>query len=144
MGKDDAMDVAGVHKNLAAAVAQQVGSMVTLTLLAGTATGLPGAMLKDRLREYAQAEVTDTALLAEKLTALGGSLIEPEIPELGAEHFPEALAAFLEREEHVLAVLHGVIAYSGQEPQSEALEHLIEHVLLRKQQQVDFLRLSGV
>jgi hypothetical protein len=78
MAKDDAMDVAGVHKHLAAAVAQQVGSMVTLTLLAGTATGLPGAMLKDRLREYAQAEVTDTALLAEKLTARGGSLIEPD------------------------------------------------------------------
>jgi hypothetical protein len=29
---------------------------------------------------------------------------------------------------------------SGQEPRSEALEHLIEHMIMRKQNQVDWLR----
>lgn len=36
--------------------------------------------------------------------------------------------------------MHGVIGASGQEPRSEALEHRMEHVILRKQEQIDALR----
>ena len=32
-----------------------------------------------------------------------------------------------------------MIEFSGQEPRSEALEHLLEHLIMRKQQQIDFL-----
>ena len=32
-----------------------------------------------------------------------------------------------------------MIEHSGQEPRSEALEHLLEHLIMRKQQQADFL-----
>jgi hypothetical protein len=32
------------------------------------------------------------------------------------------------------------VGVSGQEPRSEALEHLMEHVIMRKQGQVDWLR----
>lgn len=38
-----------------------------------------------------------------------------------------------------MASLHEVITHSGQEPRSEALEHRLEHVIMRKQQQIDFL-----
>jgi hypothetical protein len=38
------------------------------------------------------------------------------------------------------SVLHAVIPPSGQEPRSEALEHLMEHLIMRKQNQVDVLR----
>ena len=48
----------------------------------------------------------------------------------------------LEHEREVVAALHAVIEHSGQEPRSEALEHLLEHVIMRKQQQVDFLGLA--
>ncbi len=41
-----------------------------------------------------------------------------------------------------MASLHAVISSSGQEPRSEALEHLIEYVLMRKQQQWDYLSLA--
>ena len=36
--------------------------------------------------------------------------------------------------------LHAVIPHSGQEARSEALEHLMEHIIMRKQNQVDWLR----
>lgn len=39
-----------------------------------------------------------------------------------------------------LAAVHDVIGSSGQEPRSEALEHRMEHIIMRKQEQIDTLR----
>ncbi len=136
------MDVPEVRRRLAKAVALQIGSLNSFTLLAGTVTGPAAAGLKTSLREYAVAEVDDTVRLVEKLVALGGT---PAPYDAVAPPGPDpmsALAEFLDREEALLAALHAVIEPSGQEPKSEALEHRIEHVLLRKQDQVDFLRLA--
>jgi predicted amidohydrolase YtcJ len=44
--------------------------------------------------------------------------------------------ALIDAEDETIAALHKVIPHSGQEPRSEALEHLI----MRKQNQVDRLR----
>jgi hypothetical protein len=43
-------------------------------------------------------------------------------------------------EDEVVATMHRVIPPSGQEPRSEALEHLMEHMIMRKQNQIDWLR----
>ena len=142
MADDDVMDVEAVREQLARAVAEQAGSLVALTLLAGSLRGASAAGLKDRLQTFASAEVADTQRLVEKLTALGGQLQACDVPPPPGSDLVPALRAFLDREEQVLTTLHAVIGPSGQEPPSEALEHLIEHVLLRKQQQVDFLRLA--
>lgn len=142
MSDDDAMDVEAVREQLARAVGEQLGSLVTLNLLAGTARGTAAAGLKDRLLSFAVSEVHDTQRLVEKLVALGGQLQPYEPPPLPAATFDAAAREFLEREQAVMSTLHAVIGPSGQTPASEALEHLIEHVLLRKQQQVDFLRLA--
>ncbi len=142
MADDDVMDVEAVREQLGRAIAQQAGSLVMLVLLAGALRGSSAAGLKDRLQAFAAAEVADTQRLVEKLTALGGQLQPCEVPAPPGPELVPALQAFLDREARVLTTLHGVIGPSGQEAQSEALEHLIEHVLLRKQQQVDFLRLA--
>ena len=72
----------------------------------------------------------------EKITALGG---DPTV-EVGALRWEEApdaaVDALIEAEDETIAALHAVIPHSGQEPRSEALEHLI----MRKQNQVDWLR----
>ena len=39
----------------------------------------------------------------------------------------------------MIAAAHRVIPVTGQEPWSEALEHLLEHLIMRKQWQVDYL-----
>lgn len=139
---DEQMDVEAVRRQLATAVSQQLGVLVSLTLLAGSLRGAAYVGLKLRLREYAAAEVTDTQRLVEMFCALGGELPRMEVPPTPATDSATALRDFIELDRQVMASLHAVIPHSGQEPQSEALEHLIEHVLLRKQEQLDFLRLA--
>ena len=139
---DEAMDVEAVRKQLSTAVSQQLGSLVSMTLLAGSLRGAAYVGLKVRLREYAVTEVSDTERLVEMFCALGGELQPMEFPPPPATDSAAALREFIERDKQVMASLHAVIPHSGQEPQSEALEHLIEHVLLRKQEQLDFLLLA--
>jgi hypothetical protein len=50
-----------------------------------------------------------------------------------------ALPALLQHEQEAIAAMHAVIPATGEEARSEALEHLMEHTIMRKQQQVDFL-----
>jgi bacterioferritin (cytochrome b1) len=135
----DEMDVPAVVETLGHALALQARSLVSMTFLAGTLRGMAGAGIKNQLRQFVLAEVEDTYRLTEKLTALGG---EPgvELGEIRPVTDPEkALQDLLEHEKEAIAALHGVIPHSGQEPRSEALEHLLEHVIMRKHQQVDYL-----
>jgi hypothetical protein len=68
---DDVMDVEAVREQLARAIAQQAGSLVTLALLAGALHGAAAAGLKDQLQTFARAEVADTQRLIEKLSCIG-------------------------------------------------------------------------
>ena len=124
------------------ALSLQARSLVTMTVLAGSLRGLPGLGAKFRLREFVRDELEDTYLLTEKLVALGGA---PRLDAAVVDPSPDpqrALRDFLDGEREVVAALHAVIPHSGQEPRSEALEHLLEHVIMRKQQQVDLLSLA--
>lgn len=135
----EAMDVARVEESLQEALDHQSRSILSMALLSGALRGAEGIAVKQSLRSFVQAELEDTYLLVEKLSALGGS------PRLGGPSLKlppdtnDALAALMEHEREGVAALHAVIAHSGQEPRSEALEHLLEHVIMRKQQQIDFL-----
>ena len=141
MPDDDKMDADAVREHLARAVTGQIASLGGLTVPSGSARGLAGAGLKDRLKAFALAEVDDTHRLVEKLTALGGQVQPGGVPPPRTADLP-ALRTFLERERQLLTTLHAAIGPSGQEPQSEALEHPIEQLLLRRQQQVDVLTLA--
>ncbi len=133
------MDAAKVLETLDGALQAQGRSILTMTVMAGGLRGVGGAAVKGQLRQFVLAELEDTYLLVEKMSALGGT------PSLhpGSIQVPrdasEALDALLDLEAAAVAGLHAVIAHSGQEPRSEALEHLLEHIIMRKQQQVDYL-----
>ena len=136
------MDEGAVRRTLGAALTLQSRSLLEMTLLAGAMRGLGGVGTKAQLREFVQHELEDTYLLTEKLAAVGG---EPDLDVGTVRPDPDptkALAGFVEREREVVVALHAVIPHSGQEPRSEALEHLLEHVIMRKQQQLDFLTLA--
>ena len=78
--------------------------------------------------------------LVEKIAALGGDPT-PKVAAVSWNVDPtKALDALIEAEDEAVAALHAVIPHSGQEPRSEALEHLMEHLIMRKQNQVDWLR----
>ncbi len=135
----DTMDVDNVHQSLDIAIHKQGESVLTMALMAGSLRGVEGAALKQSLRAFVLADLEDTYLLIEKMSALGGR------PSMAAKQVSlpddtaEAISALLDHEVDVVAALHAVIPHSGQEPRSEALEHLLEHIIMRKQQQIDYL-----
>ena len=134
------MDVEEVVRRLNESLALQQRSVLQLTAAAGSIFGLKFQGLTSPLWTFAEAELRDTRLLVEKITALGGDPTT-EVRGLSWTGDPEAaLAALAEAEDETIASLHDVIPASGQEPRSEALEHLIEHVIMRKQNQVDWMR----
>jgi hypothetical protein len=49
------------------------------------------------------------------------------------------IRSLADNEAEAIQALHEVIPEAGQEPRSEALEHIVEHLIMRKQQQLDLL-----
>ena len=139
------MDVEKVLAGLDTALCLQARSTIRMTLLAGSLRGLGALAARDRLREFALAESEDLARLTEKASALGGRPAA-EVGRIAVDPDPEvSLPELLQAEQEAIAALHAVIPATGQESRSEALEHLLEHMIMRKQQQVDFLwHISGL
>jgi bacterioferritin (cytochrome b1) len=133
------MDVDKVLDGLNAAICLQAQSMVRMTLLAGSLRGMGAAAAKERLREFVLAETEDMVALTEKASALGGRPVA-DVGRIEVDPDPSAsLPELLQAEQEAIAALHAVIPATGQEARSEALEHLMEHMIMRKQQQIDFL-----
>ena len=51
----------------------------------------------------------------------------------------DAVGWLIETEEEAIDALQAAIEPTGREGRSEALEHTLEHLIMRKQNQVDFL-----
>jgi bacterioferritin (cytochrome b1) len=138
--KADPMDVPKVLEALNDALPLQQRSALQYTLAAGSMFGLHVQGLSAQLWEYAKLELEDARQLVEKISALGG---DPSVEVAGVAWDPDpeaALSSLIEQEEDCIAALHAVIPHSGQQPESEALEHLMEHLIMRKQGQVDQLK----
>ncbi len=137
MGDD--MEVQKVHETLGHAIDMQAESLLTMSLLAGCLRGIEATAIKQSLRRFVLAELEDTYQLIEKLSALGGKP-SMQVPDITLDADTQrSLKALLRHEAEAVAALHAVIPHSGQQPRSEALEHLLEHCIMRKQQQIDFL-----
>ncbi|HVF06740.1 MAG TPA: ferritin-like domain-containing protein [Frankiaceae bacterium] len=141
MADDDAMDVPEVQRRLAAALRLQYRSALLHAIAAGVVGGPDGVLATDLLAEYAALELADVGRLADKLVSLDGTPPADlgTLPALSGA-LKDVLTTLVETDDETIAALHKVIEPSGQEPRSEALEHLIEHVITRKQAQVDRLR----
>ena len=136
---DEPMDVASVLDKLNAALTLQYRSALQFTLVAAGTQGVDVFALSPRLWRFAKAELADARRLIEKIVALGG---RPTVAVAPLEDEPDGEAALdrlIANEQEAIAALHAGIEDTGQEPRSEALEHLLEHVIMRKQEQVDAL-----
>ena len=136
----DPLEKEAVLDLLGTALSLQYRSALQYTQVAGSLTGLQWTVLGVQLWRFAESELDDARRLVEKIVALGGT--PPSAPaELRYEPDPaRAMGALIENECEAVAALHAVIPHSGQEPRSEALEHRLEHLIMRKQEQVDTLR----
>lgn len=140
MPDDDRMDVEGARKHLNDALRLQYRSVLEMTLAAGSLTGVQWQPLEPLISGWAAADFDDLRRLVQKIVALGGTPVTDVAPFESAEDPEVALSRLLDHECEAVASLHKVIRDSGQEPRSEALEHLVEHLIMRKQEQVDTLR----
>ena len=88
---------------------------------------------------FALEELDDARRLVEKIASLGG---EPNA-DAGPARFladpGEALEWLIDSEAEALQALQDAIEPTGREAASEAVEHRLEHIIMRKQEQVDLL-----
>ena len=138
------LDVEAAIDALNAALRLQQRSAIAYTHMAGTLVGFQFHGLAAEMRSYALAELDDARHLVEKITTLGGSPTV-EIAPIESHGDSETLIRWLiDAETETIEALQDVIPATGQESRSEALEHRLEHVIMRKQEQVDALiRASG-
>ncbi len=134
------MEVEKVLEQLNVALELQLRSLLQFTQASGSMFGLEVQGVAERMWTFAQSELEATRLLVEKITAPGGDPTT-RVGELKWQPDPaKTLDHLIETEDEVTEALHAVIPHSGQEARSEALEHLMEHIIMRKQNQVDWLR----
>lgn len=140
MPDDDPMDVPAMIEKLNAALTLQFRSVIEQTLVAGTLRGVEWQPFEPLLLSYAEAELADARRIVQKIVAIGGRPVT-DTPSLSlAESSQEALSQLIEHECETVAAFHAAIEDTGQEPRSEAMEHRLEHLIMRKQEQVDTLR----
>jgi bacterioferritin (cytochrome b1) len=137
--EEEQLDVDGAIRKLNAALRLQHRSVLQYALVAGSLTGWQYQGLADRLTQYAEEELHDLRRLVEKVVSFEG---EPQttVAKLGWTGDPaNDFEALIEAENETIEALQAAIEPTGREGRSEALEHRLEHMIMRKQEQVDFL-----
>jgi bacterioferritin (cytochrome b1) len=136
---DEKLDVQGAIERLNEALRLQYRSSLQYTLSSGALFGFEFQAFGDRFWQFAQAELEDARLLVEKIASLGGKPAT-EVAELRWNGDPgDAVEWLIEGETEAIEALQAAIEPTGREGRSEALEHMLEHLIMRKQNQVDFL-----
>jgi bacterioferritin (cytochrome b1) len=139
MPSEERMDVEGQIDCLNTALRLQHRSVLQYSLTAGSVIGLEYQAHADKMRDHAVSELEDATRLVEKITALGGSPTTEVAPMTFAADPAEALDSLIECEDETLEALQAAIEPTGREAASEAVEHRLEHMIMRKQEQVDYL-----
>ena len=136
---DEEMNVKEMVAALNEALALQLRAVLQYTLTAGSIVGLEFQAHADKLSGFARAELEDAMRLVEKVTALGGDpATKPKPPKWEGDPV-KALDQLIMSERETLETLQAAIEPTGREAASEAIEHRLEHMIMRKQEQVDYL-----
>lgn len=139
MPPQERMDVEEQIECLNRALRLQHRSVLHYSLVSGSVIGLEYQAHADKMKEHALAELEDATRLVEKITALGGEPTTDIAPVSFTTDAAEAIDQLIEAEGEVLEALQAAIEPTGREAASEAVEHRLEHMIMRKQEQVDYL-----
>jgi bacterioferritin (cytochrome b1) len=133
------MNVEEQVTRLNAALALMRRSVLHYSLAAGGLVGFELVAHSATLSDFASAELDDATRLVEKIVALGGTPVN-DVAALEWDKDPaKAVDRLVELEEEALQALEDAIEPTGREAASEAVEHRLEHVIMRKQEQVDYI-----
>ena len=133
------MEVEAAVEALNAALRLQHRSALAYTHLAGTLVGFQFHGLAAEVAAFARAEIDDARRLVEKVTTLGGTATVEVAPVRHHDESEAMIRWMIDAETEAIEALQDVIPTTGQEGRSEALEHRLEHTIMRKQEQVDAL-----
>jgi bacterioferritin (cytochrome b1) len=139
MPPEERMNVDQQVEALNRALRLQHRSVLEYSLVAGSVIGVEYQAHADKMKAHAVLELEDATRLVEKITALGG---EPttEVADVSFTADPaDAIDKLIDDEGETLEALQAAIEPTGREAASEAVEHRLEHVIMRKQEQVDYL-----
>jgi bacterioferritin (cytochrome b1) len=139
MPPDEKMDVDEQIEVLNRSLRLQHRSVLMYSLTAGSVLGLEYQAHADKMRAHAAKELEDATRLVEKITALGGEPTTEVAPIEYTSDPAEALDRLIDCEGETLEALQAAIEPTGREAASEAVEHRLEHMIMRKQEQVDYL-----
>jgi bacterioferritin (cytochrome b1) len=138
--EEELLDIDCAIDRLQTALSLQYRSAIAYTLAAGSVVGFSYQHLGESLWRFAELELADARRLVEKLTAIGAQ----PTTEVARVHFStspsELVDLIIEAEEEVTEALQACISPTGREARSEALEHRMEHMIMRKQEQIDLLK----
>jgi bacterioferritin (cytochrome b1) len=138
--EEERLDLDEAVARLQAALRLQYRSALAYTAAAGSVVGFDYQHLGDSLWRFAERDLEDARRLVEKIVAYG-AVPTTEIAPLRCYEVPSQLIDWLiEAEEETTEALQDCIAPTGREARSEALEHRLEHMIMRKQEQIDLLR----
>jgi len=142
MAGEERLDEGEAIDRLNEALVNQYRSALQYSITASSLLGIEAQAVGEKLTEYGDEELAGARLLIEKIVSFGG---EPTT-EVAALEFHgqagEALAWLIRCEEEGVEKLQAAIEPTGREGRSEALEHMLEHLIMRKQRQIDFLKRS--
>jgi bacterioferritin (cytochrome b1) len=137
---EEKLDEKEAIKRLNIALTLQYRSALQYSIVAASLRGLEVQGMSAKLTEYGDEELSGARSVIEKVISFGGKPTT-DVAELRFQPKPEkALKWLVECEEEVIEALQESIEPTGREGRSEALEHMLEHQIMRKQEQVDFLR----
>ena len=136
----DPLDVDLALERLGKALPLQLRSAAAYTMASGSITGFEYLGLAELLWRFAEADLADSRRLVEKIVTLGGTPVDKvtgfDLPDDG----DGIVGRLIELETEAIESLQDVIPSTGHTGDSEALEHRLEHMIMRKQEQVNTLR----
>lgn len=136
---EETLDREDAIKKLNNALRLQHRSIIEYTLVAASMTGFQYVGITPKLTDFARAEVDDARRLAEKIASFEGEPTTVVAKPRWSSNPTEAFEFLIEDETETIEALQASIEPTGREGRSEALEHRLEHMIMRKQEQVDFL-----
>jgi bacterioferritin (cytochrome b1) len=140
MADEEKLDEKKAIECLNEALVNQYRSALQYSIAAASLLGIEAQAVGEKLTAYGDEELADARLLIEKIVSFGG---EPTTG-VAALRFhtksEDTLDWLIRCEEEGVEKLQAAIEPTGREGRSEALEHMLEHLIMRKQRQIDFLK----
>ena len=122
------------------ALEKQYRSALQYSVVAASLLGVEAQALGEKLKDFGDEELSGARQVIEKIISFEGApTMKVAKLEFHADAM-ESIAWLIACEEEVVESLQEAIEPTGREGRSEALEHLLEHLIMRKQHQIDFLK----